>query len=100
MECASCKHQMDRAACRKAAISIYVMGDEYIYSYWQCSGCAQWTIESFRDEFIGGNTITIMGPFPPPVGARCVALIEACPEPMSKLCECPSHKALYYGLPR
>ena len=99
MNCLGCDRIFDKAEERKAGIAIFVMGDEYIYSYWQCPSCDQWTIESYHDRFVGEDSIHLMGPFPPEVGKRCVELIAACPDPFDKNCDCSSHVVLYTGLP-
>ena len=100
MDCLNCQRVFEETEKRAAGISIFVMGDEYIYSYWRCPQCDKWTIESYHDRFLGEASIGLLGPFPTEVGARCVQLIQACPRPFDKHCECPSHDALYTGLPR
>jgi len=100
VNCLGCQIEMRTEDSRASWISIAVMGDEYIYSYWNCPACRQWTVESYHDRFMGDDEIQLMGPFPPEVGERCVALIEVCPDPGEKNCDCKSHQALYYGTPR
>jgi hypothetical protein len=75
------------------------MGDEYVYSYWLCAPCQQYTVRAYHDRFIGEGSVGVMGPFPKELGHRAVALIRACPQPLDKWCECASHKAMYYGVP-
>jgi hypothetical protein len=96
MDCAACHQPLGKA---EAAIAIFVMGDEYIYSYFACRSCGSWTVRSYHDRFLGDDSVDVLGPFPAAVGERAVALVRACPAPMSKGCECASHQALYYGLP-
>jgi len=75
------------------------MGDEYIYSYWACELCGCYTVESYHDRFLGDDEVTVLPPIEREVGERCVALCAACPTPFDKNCECPSHRALYGGVP-
>jgi len=100
LPCLKCHEAMALNAERKAGISIFVMGDEYLYSYWECASCQQWTIESYHDRFLGESSVHCLGPFSPEVGTECVRLVQACPHPGDKNCECASHHALYYGVPR
>jgi hypothetical protein len=95
MICTGCGRSLGKA---EAAIAIFVMGDEYLYSYFAC-GCGACTVESYHDRFLGEDEVSVLGPFPREVGERAVALIRACPSPMDKLCDCRSHQALYYGVP-
>jgi len=98
MQCASCKTAIAGKA--EAAIAISVMGDEYIYSYWYCRTCDVYTVESYHDRFLGEDEISVLGPYSRDVGDRCVELVRGCPRPYDKNCDCPSHRALYYGVPR
>jgi hypothetical protein len=93
--CAACHRPLGKA---EAAIAIFVMGDEYLYSYFACV-CGAYTVESYHDRFLGEDEVTVLGPFPRAVGEEAVALIRACPAPMDKHCDCASHRALYYGVP-
>ena len=96
MNCAACGSPLGKA---EAAIAIFVMGDEYAYSYFACAACGQYTVESYHDRFLGEDSVDVLGPFPTKVGEKAVALVRACPSPQDKNCDCPSHQALYYGLP-
>lgn len=98
VKCLECDYEFSENEKRAAGIAILVMGDEYIYSYWYCTKCKLYSIESYHDRFMGEDSITFMGPFPKEVGDRCVALVKKCPDPMDKHCDCESHKALYHGL--
>lgn len=99
MDCARCKRTLQDAD-RRAGISIFVMGDEYTYTYWFCEACQEYTVEAYHDRFLGEDSVGVLAPQPKAVGDRAVALIQACPSPHDKWCECPSHQAMYYGLPR
>ena len=99
MKCCKCGHDFPPGSKARAAISIYVLGDEYIYSYWRCDVCRHYTIEAYYDKFLGDSSVSFLPPLPEAAGDRGVELIRACPAPYDKLCECPSHKALYYGVP-
>ena len=100
MNCLECDYEFTANEKRAAGIAIMVLGDEYIFSYWCCPKCQKCSVESYHDRFMGEDDITYMGPFAKVVGERCVALVEKCPNPMDKYCDCQSHKALYYGVPR
>jgi len=98
--CVQCKRELPADDGPQAGISISVMGDEYIYSYWRCDACGFYTVESYLDRFMGDSEVTFLPPIPQAVGEHCVALARQCPTPYDKTCECPAHRALYYGLPR
>jgi hypothetical protein len=95
--CAKCQRPIEK---HSGGISIFVMGDEYLYTYWFCPACQLYTLRSFHDRFMGESEEATLGAHPKAVGDRALALIAACPDPSDKWCECASHKALYYGLPR
>jgi hypothetical protein len=95
--CIKCKTAFKRNA--KAAISILVMGDEYIYSYYYCDECEHYTVEAYHDRFMGEDEISFLPPIGRTEGDYAVELIEACATPMNKNCDCASHKALYHGRP-
>jgi predicted RNA-binding Zn-ribbon protein involved in translation (DUF1610 family) len=97
VDCASCGRALRRA---EAALAVFVLGDEYTYSYFACPTCGQWTVEVYQDSFTGDDSRWTLGPFPRALGERAVALVRACPRPHDKTCGCASHRALYYGLPR
>ena len=78
-------------------ISILVMGDEYIYSYFFCERCDEYTAESYRDRFMGGSYIGHVPYISKEEGERILKAIKACPKPSDKHCRCPSHEALYTG---
>jgi hypothetical protein len=99
MRCVQCGEPFAEGSRARAGISVSVMGDEYIYSYWPCAACGWYTVQSYHDRFMGDDEVTFLPPVARDVGDRCVALATACPDPFDKNCECPSHKALYYGLP-
>jgi hypothetical protein len=99
VKCVQCARAFAPGEKARAAISIFAMGDEYIYSYWLCDACGYYTVESYHDRFLGEDEITFLPPVPREVGDRCVELVRACPRPFDKNCECASHQALYHGLP-
>jgi hypothetical protein len=83
---------------RAASIAISVGADEYIYSYWRCNTCSFYTLRSFHDPFMGADAeVVLLGAVPKEAGEKIVALIEGCPAPMDKSCDCESHQKLYYG---
>lgn len=98
MQCLTCRHEFTDVEGPRAAISIMVMGDEYIYSYVYCARCGNYTVESYHDRFMGDDEISFFS-IDKGEGDRAVELIAACHEPHNKFCDCESHKALYYGRP-
>lgn len=94
MKCARCADLLPKA---RAGISIFVNGDEYIYSYFWCERCEVYSVEGFHDRFMGDSEVFVLPVISREEGDRAVALIEACPDPGDKLCGCASHAALYTG---
>lgn len=84
----------------RAAIRLFVLGHECVYTYWRCRTCAHYSVESCWDTWDGSDPTTLLGPLSPEVGDRCMALIAACPNPMDEGCGCDSHRALYFGTPQ
>lgn len=100
MVCRECTKDFSDRSHLRGGISIFVAGDEYIYSYWLCPRCDHYTVESYRDRFMGDAVISTLGPFERALGDRAVSLIATCPSPGNKHCDCAAHRALYYGTPR
>ena len=98
MECLSCGKTLGADDVHRAAISIFVMGDEYIYSYVRCEACGEYTVEAYHDRFMGEDDSQTFA-VDRKTGEKAMELIRACPEPLNKFCECESHRALYYGTP-
>lgn len=96
MKCLTCGN----IAIKRSAISIFVFGDEYIYTYFFCRKCNTYTVESYHDSFMGDDVITFLPPISKEEGDEAIKLINLCPDPMNKHCDCSSHKALFYGAPR
>lgn len=99
MDCSQCKIFIGEMRDKEASISIAVMGDEYIYSYFVCKACEMYTAEQYHDHFLGEARVALMAPIPKEEGERIMTLIKACSEPNNKNCTCDSHKALYHGRP-
>lgn len=99
MECLKCGKILGPEDTPRAGISIFVMGDEYIYTYVRCSSCGEYTVEAYHDRFMGEDDVTTFT-VSRETGEKAIELIKACPAPYDKWCECDSHKALYYGFPR
>jgi hypothetical protein len=76
-----------------------VTGDEYIYSYFHCVSCDVYTVEGYHDRFLGDSEAFLLPELSREEGDAAVALIERCPDPSRKLCDCESHRALYTGRP-
>ena len=98
MLCLTCKKELNAADNPGAGISISVMGDEYIYTYFYCDTCRSYTVESYYDRFLGEAEISFFS-VSKETGERAIELIRACPDPFDKNCTCPSHQAMYYGTP-
>ena len=98
MQCAICKKELTDADRPRAGISVSVMGDEYIYTYVYCTNCNMYTVESYYDCFMGEEEISFFT-VDKATGDRAIELIKACPDPFDKNCNCPSHKAMFYGRP-
>jgi hypothetical protein len=78
MQCGQCAKEFGKRTRARAGISILVMGDEYIYSYWFCETCDMYTVESYHDRFMGDDEVTLLPPVSKEVGDRCVELVRAC----------------------
>ena len=78
-------------------ISILVMGDEYIFSYFLCPSCDEYTAESYRDQFLGDSSTGTVARISREEGDKIIEAIKACPDRRDKFCECASHRALYTG---
>lgn len=94
MNCVRCAKGLPRAL---AGISIFVIGDEYIYSYFWCDACGAYSVEGYHDRFMGDSEVFALPAVSREEGDRAVALIRACPNPHDKWCDCASHRALYTG---
>ena len=81
----------------QGSIAILVMGDEYIYSYYRCDPCDEYTAESYRDRFMGGSFIGHDGGISRDEGDLTIKAIKACPDPRDKFCDCRGHRALHSG---
>jgi len=98
IHCLTCKRELTKADHPNAGISISAMGDEYTYSYFYCSSCLCYTVETYYDRFLGESEISFFS-VDKETGDRAVGLIKACPDPFDKNCNCPSHQAMYFGTP-
>lgn len=94
ISCANCGADLGPVSKRAAFISLFVMGDERIDSWFWCAPCGVWTVEEYDDRFMGETTVSVRGPVPKEEGDRIVALIRKCPAPGDKWCECETHKTL------
>ena len=99
MNCVKCGKEFTDEDGPRAGISIIVTGDEYVYTYVLCSRCSHYTVRAYHDRFMGEDSVEFLPPLEKSVGDRAVGLISRCPNPYDKNCECPSHRALYYGVP-
>jgi hypothetical protein len=99
MQCSTCKRELGSVRDAAGGIAVSVMGDEYIYTYWHCADCTLYAVESYHDRFMGEDEVTVLAPVSKEVGDRAIELIRACPDPQDKNCDCPSHRAMYCGVP-
>lgn len=97
MRCVNCQMELSFSQHRQASISILVMGDEVIYSYFRCD-CGSYSVECFHDRFMGEHDISSF-PISDDEGLRAVQLVTTCPDPDNKFCECLAHKSLCHGRP-
>jgi DNA-directed RNA polymerase subunit RPC12/RpoP len=95
VHCANCKREFPTGARRKAGISITNIGDEYIYSYWQCEECNFYTVELYRDVHLGVPEISILPAMTKEDGDLAVLRIKTCPDPHNVDCECEYHQRAY-----
>jgi hypothetical protein len=93
-----CQREFTASDGPRAGISISVMGDEYIYTYIYCINCGLYTVDTYYDRFLGEAEVSAFS-VDKETGDRAIELIRACPDPFDKNCNCPSHKAMYYGTP-
>ena len=94
MTCSKCGRNLGDLEARTSFISVEVMGDEYIYSYFFCNRCDAYTVETYHDCFMGNDETYAEGPIPKAAGDKTVALIRTCPEPSNKRCACEAHRSL------
>ena len=92
MRCSNCGLDLGDTKTREAFICVLVAGDEYIYSYWRCSACGFYTLETYRDRFMGSEDISVDAPIDPDEGKATVDFIRQCPEPNNKHCRCHVHE--------
>jgi hypothetical protein len=99
MQCAKCGKDLDGRDRngRAASISGSIMGDEYTDSYYFCEGCGVYTVEIYRDSFLGEGEVTRRGPLSKEEGDEKVRLIGECSEPWDKKCRCSAHLAYFQG---
>lgn len=89
--CSQCGKALDMTA-RAAGISVFQQGDERIDSWFWCVDCGVWTLEEYLDVFIGESRITVRGPIRREAGEKRIGIIQRCPTPFDKWCECEAHR--------
>jgi hypothetical protein len=72
------------------------MGDEWAETYFFCKECCVYTVEIYRDAFLGGENASAKGPLSKEEGDIKVRLIKECAEPWDKNCRCQAHR-IYFG---
>lgn len=96
MRCMQCKRPFI-AGERIASMSGSIMGDEHTDSYFLCPVCDVYTVESWRDDFTGLETVNCSGPVARKTGDARVELIRKCSRPWDKKCRCDAHRAYFGG---
>ena len=98
MRCSKCGKEFDKQRGEEAVASISggIMGDEYIESFYFCSVCQVYTVEIYRDRFLGEEEISSRGPVPKSEGEAQIELIRQCSRPWDKKCRCEAHRS-YFG---
>ena len=71
------------------------MGDEYTDVYYLCPVCGMYTVENWRDNFTGYETVNLSGPLSRQDGDERIALIRQCSRPWDKKCRCSAHRAYF-----
>ncbi len=97
MQCSQCGKHFDAEGSPVASISGGIMGDEYTDSYYFCSECGVYTVEAYRDRFLGEAEVSTRGPVPRGEGEAKVRLIKQCDQPWDKNCRCAAHLAYFDG---
>jgi len=92
--CLKCGRDFGGVEKRRGFISLFVMGDEEIQSWFFCEACQVWTVEEYLDRFLGESSISFRGPIEREAGEKQVARIRECPDPADKWCECPVHREM------
>jgi hypothetical protein len=94
MKCSKCDSGLGDMNSRIAFICLDIAGDERIESYWFCKACGFYTLESYRDRFMGSTIVTIDDPIEQADGEAIVATLKACPDPNNKRCSCSVHQSM------
>lgn len=81
----------------EASISGGIMGDGYTESWFLCGACDAYTVEVYRDRFLGEGTSSLRGPVARAEGDAQVRLIRQCAEPWDERCRCAAHRAYFGG---
>jgi hypothetical protein len=99
MKCSQCGREFswDKEGGMVASLSGSIMGDEYIETYFYCDSCNKYTLEIFHDRFLGEDDVSIRGPISKEEGDIQVKLMNECPEPWNKKCDCNAHKKYFDG---
>ena len=100
IKCSKCEKvlETDKENKRIAIISGSIMGDEYTESYIFCTECQVYTVEIYRDRFLGPEQVSIKGPLSKEEGDKIINIIKKCPEPWNKKCRCNAHHEYFRGM--
>lgn len=63
VRCLQCARKLPRQG-QQGSVSFFtggIMGDEYAESYYLCPHCEVYTIEVYRDRFLGEDNISLQG---------------------------------------
>jgi hypothetical protein len=99
VKCLQCGNGLDPGdeSVRVASMSGSIMGDEYTDTYYFCSTCGVYTIQSWYEPFLGEESSSSRGPVSREEGDSSVKLIRNCPQPWDKKCRCEAHMAYFKG---
>jgi len=96
--CSQCERRFDQETGEAWVASICgsIMGDETIETFYYCEACGVYSVEVYRDRFLGEDEVRARGPVPKAEGDAAVELIKQCAEPWNKKCRCAAHRS-YFG---
>jgi len=95
MGCGRCGANLSGA--RSVAIEFDFMGNEHSDRYTQCPKCRAWTVNASFEGFLTDTWQERAWTAADDRTAAFVALIERCPTPFDKRCNCEAHRRASSG---
>ena len=91
VNCAKCNADLGDHTKQAGSITLELIGNEHIHSYWFCKACDVYSRMHFADTFLGPEET--FGPtlIKKEEAERILKLIAECPDPDNKRCECKAH---------